>query len=105
MEVPTHQHSDQLEECPDETCKHQHFRHDDYARLKFDAYWDDRSSPYGEIHKLTVFYYLCDNTIQIVEKPEHGRPFMFYKRLKLPKVIRKMFIFNSLTLCGLTISF
>lgn len=54
--------------------------------LKFDAYWDDRDSPSGDIHDLVVLYYLSDDTIQINEVFKHGRPTVLYKRLKLPKV-------------------
>lgn len=54
--------------------------------LKFDAYWDDRKSLSGDIHKLIVYYYLADDTIQINEIPREGRPTILYKRLKLPKV-------------------
>ncbi|XP_031628487.1 EF-hand domain-containing family member C2 [Contarinia nasturtii] len=53
--------------------------------LKFDAYWDDRDSPLGDIHDLIVYYYLSDDTIQINEIFKQGRPTTLYKRLKLPK--------------------
>lgn len=70
-----------------EVSKHEKFLSYENMRLKFDASWDDRHSPFGEIHKLNVFFYLSDNTIQIIEYPKNERPFVFYKRLKLPKVI------------------
>lgn len=54
--------------------------------LKFDAYWDDRDSPSGDIHNLIVLYYLSDDTIQINEVPRRAKPSVLYKRLKLPKV-------------------
>lgn len=55
--------------------------------LKFDAYWDDRDSPSGDIHNLTVYYFLADDTIQISETLDNGKSTVLYKRLKLPKVI------------------
>lgn len=59
----------------------------DNCCLKFTAFWDDRDSLSGDIHDLNVYYYLSDDTIQITEIPKHGRPVIFYKRLKLPKVL------------------
>lgn len=56
-------------------------------RLKFDAYWDDRNVTFGEIHNLIVYYYLSDQTFQIIENPLGKRQFLFYRRRKLPKVI------------------
>lgn len=58
----------------------------DNCCLKFDAYWDDRSSPLGDIHNLIVYYYLSDDTFQINEISRHGKISTLYKRLKLPKV-------------------
>lgn len=58
--------------------------------LKFDAYWDDRSSSCGDIRELIVYYYLADDTIQINEKVKlnSGRSASgtFLKRQHLPKV-------------------
>lgn len=84
----TIQQSNQPVERPKEVTKHHHFLNYDKLRLKFDGYWDDRDSPFGEIHKLTVCYYLSDDTIQIIEHPKNERSSQFYKRLKLPKVIQ-----------------
>lgn len=58
----------------------------DKCSLKFDAYWDDRESQSGDIHYLTVYYYLSDDTIQINETVPKERPVTLYRRLKLPKV-------------------
>lgn len=62
----------------------------DKCCLKFDAYWDDRNSLCGDIHKLIVYYYLADDTIQINEIKKNEKPKILYKRLKLPKVMRFM---------------
>lgn len=59
----------------------------DKCSLKFDAYWDDRESQSGDIHYLTVYYYLSDDTIQITETLPNGKPVTLYRRLKLPKVL------------------
>lgn len=56
------------------------------CRLKFDAYWDNRTASAGDIHDLAVYYYLYDDTVQINEIPKNGRPFAFYSRAKLTKV-------------------
>lgn len=66
--------------------KHQRFLKYDLLRLYFEAYWDDRDSPFGEIHNLGVYYYLSDHTFQINEFPINSKPVTFYKRLRLPKV-------------------
>lgn len=57
--------------------------------LKFDAYWDDRESMYGDIRDFVVLYYLTDDSIQIDEKVDEnsGRSGgILLKRQKLPKV-------------------
>lgn len=68
----------------------------DNCCLRFDAYWDDRDSPSGDIHNLIVYYYLADDTIQITEISKRDRPTILYKRLKLPKVIE---ILESMLSC------
>lgn len=58
----------------------------DKCRLKFDAYWDDRAASAGDIHDLVIYYYLYDDTIQIIETPKSGKSLQFYNRAKLTKV-------------------
>lgn len=60
------------------------FKYDNQC-LRFNAYWDNRSSPKGYIHDLIIFYYLRDDAIQINEINE-GVSSILYKRQKLPKV-------------------
>lgn len=61
--------------------------------LKFQGYWDDRSE-FGDVRKLEICYYLCDDTIDIKEifPRNSGRegPATFLKRTKLPRV-RELF--------------
>jgi hypothetical protein len=40
----------------------------EYGRqvLKFDCYWDDRESLFGDVQRLTLIYYLYDDTIEIL---------------------------------------
>lgn len=54
--------------------------------LKFTAYWDDRQSVGGDIRDLILYFYLCDDTIQINEINDRGKSSIMYKRQKLPKV-------------------
>lgn len=64
--------------------------------LKFDAYWDDRSSTFGHIRDLVVFYYLADDTMKIYEKFQANRdydlPTTFLRRQRVPKVNNRSFI-------------
>ncbi|XP_033227774.1 EF-hand domain-containing family member C2-like [Belonocnema kinseyi] len=57
--------------------------------LRFYGYWDDRESPYGEVHNLEIHYYLADDTMEIKEilPPNSGRDSgpLFLKRSKIPK--------------------
>lgn len=41
---------------------------EEHARtvLRFDCAWDDRSSLYGDVHRLTIHYFLADDTIEVV---------------------------------------
>lgn len=50
--------------------------------LKFDAVWDDRNSVFGDVHELTVYYYLVDDTMQI---NSINAPKKFLGRQRLPK--------------------
>lgn len=79
----------QPKEYPKEVSKLEKFLKFDNLCLKFDAFWDDRDTPSGDIHNLIIYYYLCDDTIQIMEVFKHKRPTVFYKRLKLPKVYKE----------------
>ena len=57
--------------------------------LCFEAVWDDRERLYGDVQYFRLFYYLADDTIEIlpVHKKNDGRyPFpKLLKRMKLPK--------------------
>lgn len=55
--------------------------------LRFNAYWDDRCSLTGDVHNLIIYYFLCDDTIQISEISRQGKSSTLFKRQKLPKVI------------------
>ena len=72
--------------------------------LRFYGYWDDRESPYGEIHDLELHYYLTDDTIEIKEilPPNSGHESgpLFLKRSKVPKVKYVQYIiFTSFLIC------
>lgn len=60
--------------------------------LRFYAYWDDRETEYGYIHKLEIYYYLADDTIEmkeiISENSGLDSGFMFLRRQKLPKIYK-----------------
>lgn len=66
--------------------------------LRFKGYWDDRTTSFGYLHLLQVRYFLCDDTIEIVEMPENaddvGRHTLL-KKIKLPKVILDTSIDNK----------
>lgn len=79
----------QLDELPNGFNKLERYLKFDRCRLKFDAYWDDRGESAGDIHDLVIFYYLYDDTIQINEIPQFGKPFPLYNRAKLTKVFRQ----------------
>lgn len=61
--------------------------------LKFMAVWDDRDSIYGNKHYYIVYYFLADDTIQIVRQKDttlsaENDPFIsLLKRRKLPRNI------------------
>lgn len=57
----------------------------DQQALRFEAYWDDRSSLHGDVWDLVVTYFLFDDTIQINNAANDG-PSVFLKRQRLPKV-------------------
>lgn len=57
--------------------------------LRCDCIWDDTKNLYGEIHYLTLYYFLSDDCIAVVEKDgvNTGRdPFPnFVRRMKIPR--------------------
>lgn len=57
--------------------------------LRCDAIWDDTKALHGTLHRLVLYYFLADNTIQVVEKASanDGKdPFpSFIKRQKINK--------------------
>lgn len=88
------QHRKQMEKKPsrDGTKKAdplKQFLEKDRQVLRFYCYWDDRSSPYGDLRKFKLHMFLADDTIEVVEelKQNSGRdPFpTFMKRQKPPK--------------------
>ncbi|XP_054474886.1 EF-hand domain-containing protein 1 [Anoplopoma fimbria] len=60
--------------------------------LQFFALWDDTDSLFGETRRVTIQYYLVDDTVEINEvyEPNNGRfPFpILLRRQKLPKKIK-----------------
>ena len=58
--------------------------------LCFEAVWDDRERLYGDVQYFRLFYFLADDTVEIlpVNKKNDGRyPFpKLLKRMKLPKI-------------------
>ncbi len=57
--------------------------------LRFQCYWDDRLALYGDMRMLRLYYYLSDDTVELVEvlRPNCGRdPFPhMLRRMCLPK--------------------
>lgn len=57
--------------------------------LRFQCYWDDRLAPYGDVRFFRLYYYLSDDTMEVVEAlPRNcGRgPFShLLRRMPLPK--------------------
>ncbi|EDS45541.1 EF-hand domain-containing family member C2 [Culex quinquefasciatus] len=57
--------------------------------LRFQGFWDDRSSLFGDLHELEVLYHLSDDTFEVKEKLplNSGRDSngMFLRRGRLPK--------------------
>lgn len=50
--------------------------------LKFNAYWDDRRSESGRLHRLVLLYYLADDTVEV--RFDNGA--ILVKRGPMPKV-------------------
>lgn len=68
---------------PKEVCnKMEKFLKFDKKVLRFDAIWDDRSTIFGDLHELIVYYFLADDTIQINAL---NAPKKFLHRQRLPK--------------------
>ncbi|XP_055609941.1 EF-hand domain-containing family member C2-like [Uranotaenia lowii] len=70
------------------------FLQNDRKVLRFEAFWDDRNSLFGDLHELEVLYHTSDDTIEIKEKfPKNsGRDSsgMFLKRSRLPKKFERL---------------
>lgn len=61
--------------------------------LRFNCYWDDTESMFGDPRELILHYFLADDTMEIYEValPNSGRDAIpkFLHRGKLPKVCKK----------------
>lgn len=66
------------------------FLANDRKVLRFYAYWDDSESMFGDVRELILYYFLADDTIQVVEvyPTNSGRdaPPRLLTRQKIPKV-------------------
>lgn len=75
------------------------FLENDRKVLRFEAYWDDRESMFGDLRDLIVYYFLADDTIQVKEvfPVNAGRdaPPKFLTRQKIPKVYIFCFKLNK----------
>uniref|UniRef100_A0A3P8U837 EF-hand domain (C-terminal) containing 1 n=1 Tax=Amphiprion percula TaxID=161767 RepID=A0A3P8U837_AMPPE len=58
--------------------------------LCFSALWDDTDSQYDETRRVTITYYLVDNTVEIreVDQPNSGRIPFLMRRKKIPKTLK-----------------
>nr|XP_029712249.1 EF-hand domain-containing family member C2-like [Aedes albopictus] len=69
--------------------------------LRFQGFWDDRSSLFGDVHELEVLYHLSDDTFEIkVKLPlNSGRDSngMFLRRGRLPKQFERLPIMGEST--------
>lgn len=67
------------------------FLKNDRKVLRFNAYWDDRESMFGDLRDLVLYYFLADDTIEVKEvfPTNSGRdaPPKFLARCKIPKVL------------------
>lgn len=72
--------------CHEEQNKLEKFLKYGTSCLKFTGFWDDQQSPSGHVHNLVLYFYLCDDTIQINEVDDQGKSSILLKRQKLPKV-------------------
>jgi len=65
------------------------FLEHDREVLRFDAYWDDTDSAFGDVHQMVLHYYLADDTVEVREvyRPNAGRDTIpvFLQRGKLPR--------------------
>lgn len=73
----------------DEIASTKSFLENDRKVLRCDVRWDDTATLYGEMHYFTLYYFVSDSTIEVVEKPgvNTGRdPFpSFVRRQKMMK--------------------
>lgn len=66
------------------------FLENDRKVLRFNGFWDDRGTEFGDVRNLEIYYFLADDTIQIKELlgtnsgRDSGRA-MFIRRHKIPK--------------------
>ncbi|XP_055545172.1 EF-hand domain-containing family member C2 [Wyeomyia smithii] len=62
--------------------------------LRFEGFWDDRASLFGDLHELEVLYHLSDESVEIKEKLplNSGRESngMFLRRGRLPKQFERL---------------
>ncbi|XP_062554556.1 EF-hand domain-containing family member C2 [Armigeres subalbatus] len=69
--------------------------------LRFQGFWDDRSSLFGDVHELEVLYHLSDDTFEIKEKLplNSGRDSngMFLRRGRLPKHFERLPVMGEST--------
>ncbi|XP_029314797.1 EF-hand domain-containing family member C2 [Cottoperca gobio] len=65
------------------------FLDNDHKVLRFNCFWDDTESVFGDPRELILHYYLADDTVEILEIicPNSGRDTVpkFLRRSKLPK--------------------
>ena len=74
-----------------EMLKLRQFLANDGHVLRFYAYWDDRSRPFGDLRRMVVHYFLADDTMEVNEvlTSNDGRdPFPnFVRRSQIPKEV------------------
>jgi len=76
---------------PEEIAKTKRFLLDDKSVLMFKAIWEDRDSPHGDLRTFEVRFFLCDDTIEVIERVKPncgrnaGRAFAFRRRLPKTK--------------------
>ena len=56
--------------------------------LRFYAIWDDRESLFGARHRLTLLYYLVDDTVEVVENLPRGGSSLLIARGPVPRRFR-----------------
>lgn len=72
------------------------FLENDRRVLRFNCFWDDTESMFGDPRECVLHYFLADDTVEVQEiiPPNSGRDAvpLFLRRAKLPKV-------NSCVVC------